>query len=227
MLLVVIHELSLVNIGSAFAAGFVTSLTPCVYPMLPVVIGYLGNLCGSRTQRMAAAALYALGLASVYATLGVVAGLSGSMFGGMTQNAYVHLGFGAVVLYCSGVMMGWYTFPGWLSRVQVARGASPRSYLAAFSLGAGSGLVAAPCSAPVLAGLLVYTAAQQDPIGGALMLLSFALGMSLLLLIVGLSANLMRFLPKSDRWMLGMQRVMALCLLCGGLYFVFRAGQLY
>ena len=106
-----ITQFSFANIFTSYLAGLLTALTPCVYPMIPVVLGSFGNVSDSITRRAQAAFIYIFGLSLVYTALGLLAVQTGQIFGEFTQNAYLHLGFGLLLLYLGGAMMDWYNFP--------------------------------------------------------------------------------------------------------------------
>lgn len=217
----------LLMLALAYLSGLATSLTPCVYPVIPIVVGYLGQQTGRWTQRLTSAVLYVLGLSCVYSLLGLIAAATGRMFGQMTTNAYVYAGFGLFVLAMGGAMMDWYAIPlpRFLQPKADAVGAKP-SLWGSFLVGASSGLIASPCTAPVLAAVLLYIASERQFVRGSLLMFSFSMGMNTLLLALGFSAGLVRNLPKSGGWMVVVKKILAGLLLASGLYFIFKAGQL-
>src|SRR5262245_40951107 len=94
-----------------FAAGVLTSLTPCVYPMIPVVVTYVGGTsAGTRSRAGRRSAVYVLGMVIVYAALGAAAGMSGAIFGAFTQKWYVYLPLGLIILALGLSMLGLWTF---------------------------------------------------------------------------------------------------------------------
>jgi thiol:disulfide interchange protein DsbD len=139
-----------------FLAGVLTSLTPCIYPMIPITVALVGReSLGPERRRWRPLALtmsYVTGLALVYATLGLIAGLSGSIFGAISSNPWLYFLQANVLLLAGLVMLDVFTIRiptgtlEWASRV----GGDGR-YGSAFGMGAVSGLVAAPCGAPVFA----------------------------------------------------------------------------
>ncbi len=213
--------------AAAYFAGILTSLTPCVYPILPIVLGYLGAKKGPWMQRMIACSAYAIGLAIVYTALGIFAGISGQMFGDLTSNWYIYLGFGIFMLYLGGSMMDWYQIPlpGFLQQgVQVKQ---TNSVFGPLLVGMASGLVASPCTAPVVAGILGYIASEKAVVSGGLLMLTFSLGMNTVLLLIGLSmGSVASKMPKSGKWMLRIKSALAFLIIAAGLYFVFKSGQL-
>lgn len=202
-----------------YVSGMITSLTPCVYPIIPIVVGFLGSREGGIKSRFKASLAYVLGLSLVYALLGVIAALTGSMFGDMTANPYLYLVFGVMLLALGGNMMDWYYVP---MPNFIKKGTN-----APFLMGVTSGLVASPCTAPVLAGLLLYVASKKAVISGGLLMFTFAIGMNTILLAIGFSASLATKLPKSGKWMVIVKKVLALMIISSGIYFIFKAGTLY
>lgn len=220
-------HLSLFTLASIYVAGFLVSLTPCVYPMIPIVIGYLGNQTGSNKHRILAALSYVLGLSFVYSALGIIAALTGQMFGDMTVNPYVYFGFGLLLLILGGSMMDWYYIPvPRFLQPKAGPAGTKTSLKTSFLVGASSGLVASPCTAPVMISILFHIASERQVLRGAIMMLTFSLGMNTLFLMLGLSAGFIRALPRSGMWMVVIKKVMAFLLLGSGLYLIFQAGQI-
>jgi cytochrome c-type biogenesis protein len=218
-------HLSIGTFIAVYIAGVVTSLTPCVYPIIPIVIGYLGSRTGGPAARIQGAVFYVLGLALVYTALGMIAALTGRIFGSLTSNPYVYIAFGIMLLVLGGNMMDWYTIPlpGFGGGKEVG---NKSSFFAPFFVGVSSGLVASPCTAPVLGGLLLLVATKKAIISGGLLMFAFSLGMSTILLIIGFSASLLTYLPKSGAWMIVVKKALALLLIAAGIYFIFMAGKL-
>src|SRR5512145_861469 len=116
-----------------FAAGLLTSLTPCVYPMIPVTVTYIGGAsAGSRTRAVTLSGVYVLGLAVVYAALGVVAATAGITFGNFTRSPWVFGAVGLLIGVFGVVMLGWMDIPvpGFFGRVQ-SEGAQRGGHLGA------------------------------------------------------------------------------------------------
>lgn len=220
-------QFSLFTLISIYVAGFLVSLTPCVYPMIPIVIGYLGNQTGSPRQRFLSALAYVLGLSLVYSTLGVIAAMTGRMFGEMTVNPTIYFSFGVILLVLGGSMMDWFIIP-LPSFLQPKPGQvhANRSMKTAFLVGATSGLVASPCTAPVMMGILLHIATTKQVLRGAILMLVFSLGMNTLFLLLGFSAGFLRTLPRSGVWLVVIKKGMAFLVMGSGLYFIFKAGQI-
>ncbi len=218
----------LAALGAMFVAGLVTSLTPCVYPMIPVVAGVLGGAGStgrSRGETIGYTLVYALGLALVYASLGLAAGLTGSMFGSISSNPWAYFAMGNLLLLFALAMLD--VFPvnvpgrvlGWANRF------GGGSYGGAFAMGATSGLVAAPCGAPAFAAALTFVTATGSALLGFSYLFVFSLGMTALLIVIGLGAGLGARLPGSGRWTLWVKRLAGVILLGMAEYYFIQMGK--
>lgn len=185
-----------------FFAGVMSSLTPCVYPLIPITIGLFGaRAAESRWQAFSLSSVYVLGIVITYSILGVVAASLGSVFGGAMQNPWV-LGSIAFVFLLLGLSsMGAIPFrlPGDLQTRLSQTGGT--GYLGALLMGLVAGVIAAPCVGPIVAGILVYVAQQQSLLLGWGLLATFALGMGMLFLVLGTFSSLLSRIPKSGPWM--------------------------
>jgi thiol:disulfide interchange protein DsbD len=208
-----------------FAAGILTSFTPCVYPMIPVTVTYIGTAAqGSRRRALSLSVVYVLGLAIVYASLGVVVAMLGKTFGSFTRNPWIYGGVGLLILLFGVVMMGWITIPvpGFAGRMQ-SEGTRRGGLLGALLIGLASGFVAAPCTAPVLATLLVYVARTRDVVWGGFLLLIFALGLGLLLMVLGIFSGLLTALPSAGKWMNAVKYIFGVGMILVAAYFLYMA----
>jgi cytochrome c-type biogenesis protein len=213
-----------------FLAGVVTSITPCVYPMIPITIGILGGAGAetrSRARTVGYTLLYALGLALVYASLGLLAGLTGTLFGTVSANRWAYLFMGNLLLLFALAMLDVFpvVVPGrlvaWASRI------GGRSPLSVFLMGATSGLVAAPCGAPAFAAVLTFVGQTRSAGLGFLYLFVFSIGMTALLIAVGLSAGMLTALPRPGRWMGVVKKAAGLVILGMAEYYLIRAGTVW
>ncbi len=179
----------LLALATLFGAGVLTSLTPCIYPMIPITVSVISGTAreGQRQGRTLGLTLtYVVGMATLYASLGLLAGLTGTLFGSVSANPWALLAIGNLLLLFSLFMLDVFPVPvprrlmGWAG----ARGGG--SYGAVFLLGASSGVVAAPCGAPAFAVVLTWVAATQAGVMGFVYLFTFSLGMTAMLVVVGL-----------------------------------------
>ncbi len=217
-----------------FIAGVLTSLTPCIYPMIPITAAIVGG--GAVTEgavpraRSRIALLtfsYVLGLAVVYAALGVFAGLSGTMFGSVSTNPWLYFAMANLLVVTALAMLD--VIPvripsRLLNRAAGAGGGG--SVPGAFVMGSASGLVAAPCSAPVMAAVLTWVTATRSGVLGFVYLFVFSLGMCTLLVAVGLSSGTLSRLPKAGTWMVWVKRGFALIMLAVAEYYLVQMGKL-
>jgi thiol:disulfide interchange protein DsbD len=209
----------------AFLGGIFVSFTPCVYPILPVTVGYIGSRGGGSRRRMILlSTAYAVGMASTYAALGMAAGLSGSVFGQATSHPLSYLLLGNICILFALSMFDVFRLPTLAVRAG-GTGSAPGGAGGAFVVGMLSGLVIGPCTAPVLGGLLLYVGASGHPVFGATLLFTFALGMGLPVVALGTFAGLLANLPKAGEWSVKVQRAFGVLLLLAGEYLLLEAGK--
>ncbi|HEX9107572.1 MAG TPA: cytochrome c biogenesis protein CcdA [Longimicrobiales bacterium] len=214
-----------------FLSGVATSLSPCIYPLIPVTAGIVGGLSAStpelrRPRPVVLTLAYAVGLAAVYATLGLVAGLSGSIFGSVSSSWWASLIVANLLLVAglAALEVLPVVLPARLSTWAAGLGHG-RSAGGALLLGAGSGLVVAPCSAPVMAAVLTWVATTHSAALGFLYLFAFSLGMCAVLVAVGLSSSILARLPRSGPWMLAVKRTLAIVMIVAAEYYLIQAGK--
>jgi thiol:disulfide interchange protein DsbD len=196
--------------------------------MVPIVAGVLGGANAgrrSRTQTVTSTLLYATGLALVYATLGLIAGLTGSLFGAISSNPWAYFTIGNLLLVAALAMLDVIPVTVPSRMLRWAGGFGPGSYAGVFAMGATSGLVAAPCGAPAFAAALTFVTATGSAVWGFLYLFVFSLGMSALLVAVGLIAGLGASLPKAGRWTAWIKRAAGVVLLGMAEYYFIQMGK--
>ena len=211
----------LVALLSIFVLGLALNLTPCAYPMIPIVIGYFSQQGEGRTRRVLGLALvYLLGMALTYSVLGVVAALTGSMFGVLLQNRWVLAGIAAIMIVLALSLFGLYPIrpPRFLTRR--LPGMSTGGALGALSMGLFSGIVASPCVAPITIGLLTYVGVSGDPWRGFWMFFTLALGLGSPYVVVALFAGSLWRLPKFGGWLTVVERVFGFALIGLAVYFL-------
>lgn len=215
-----------------FIAGVLTSLTPCIYPMIPItaaIVGgsSVGDAAHPRSQTVLLTFSYVFGLAAAYASLGLVAGLSGTLFGSVSTNPWLYFTMANLLIIASLAMLD--VIPVRLPTALVTRAATAGkagSLSGALVMGAVSGLVAAPCSAPVMAAVLTWVTATKSGVLGFIYLFVFSLGMCTLLVIVGLFSGTLARLPRAGEWMVWVKRLFALIMLAVAEYYLVQMGQL-
>jgi cytochrome c-type biogenesis protein len=192
-------HLSFVSIGIIFLAGLLTSLTPCMLSMLPITIGYIGGYeAKSRLQAAAQSTWFALGLATTLAGMGILAGLVGKVYGQIGIGLQIIVSIIAIIMGLNLLEALPIQFPtlnetNWISPDLPA---GVRSYL----IGLTFGLVASPCSTPVLASLLGWVANTQDLVLGAVLLLSYTAGYVTPLILAGTFTAAIKKLLELRRW---------------------------
>jgi len=208
---------------SFFGFGLLLSLTPCVFPMIPILSGIIVNH-GHAVSHLRAFVLslaYVLGMAVTYAAVGVAAGLSGTLLSAALQNAWVLGSFALVFVVLSLSMFGFYELqmPAALqSRVSDTANRQGGSLPAIALMGALSALIVGPCVAAPLAGALLYIAQTGNAVLGGAALFVMALGMGLPLLLVGAFSR--SLLPKSGPWMDGVKNFFGVVMLATALWLV-------
>jgi len=212
------------RIGAAFLAfGLLLSFTPCVLPMVPILSSIIvGEAQVTRKRGLMLAAAYSLGMALVYTSLGVAAGLAGEGLAGALQKPWVLLTFGALLVALALSMFDVYQLqlPSALqTRLSNASGNLSGGRLAAvFTMGALSALIVGPCVAGPLAGALLYISQTGNALIGAGALFAMACGMSVPLLLTGLSAG--SLLPRAGAWMNHVKKVFGLLLIAVAIWMV-------
>jgi thiol:disulfide interchange protein DsbD len=225
-----LQQRPLAAIPVLFAAGLATSLTPCIYPMIPITAGILGGAGAegrSRRRTVQLTLLYVLGLALVYATLGLIAGMTGTLFGTISANRWAYFAFGNLLLLAALAMLDVLPVAAPQRLVAWAARIGGDSAGGALLLGATSGLVAAPCGAPAFAAVLTWVAATQSAVWGFVYLFVFSLGMTAVLVAVGLSAGTLAALPRAGQWMLTVKRVAAVVMIAMAEYYFVRMGMVW
>lgn len=216
-----------------FIAGVLTSLTPCIYPMIPITAAIVGGGAvtemGSRPRFRSALLTfsYVLGLAAVYAAVGLFAGMTGTMFGAVSTNPWLYFAMANLLVLAALAMLD--VVPvrvpsRLLNRAAGAGGGG--SVSGAFVMGSASGLVAAPCSAPVMAAVLTWVTATRSGVMGFVYLFAFSLGMCTLLVLVGLFSGTIARLPKAGTWMVWVKRGFAVIMLGAAEYYLVQMGKL-
>jgi thioredoxin:protein disulfide reductase len=215
-LLAIVPAFILLGLGLAF--------TPCVLPMVPILSSIIVGEGGqaSRARGFVLSLAYAFGMAIIYTALGVAAGLIGEGLSAALQNKWVLGGFALLMIVMSLSMFGFYELqmPGSVqTKLASASGRQKSGKLAGvFAMGALSALIVGPCVAAPLAGALVYISQTRDVFIGGAALFSMAVGMSIPLLLVGVSAG--SLLPRAGMWMDSVKRFFGVLMLAMALWLV-------
>ena len=201
----------------AFLGGLATSLTPCVYPLIPITISLFGAREAPRAQALGLAACYVGGIAATYTTLGLVVGLVGGQFGAFMTSPWLIVPVALFFLLMAASMFGAFELSlpnelqGKLSQV------GGRGPLGAFLMGLVAGVVAAPCTGPPLAALLLFVSTQRSVMTGGTLLFTYALGMGVLFFVI---AGFALKMPKSGAWMDAVKAVFGVVMTVAALYYL-------
>jgi thiol:disulfide interchange protein DsbD len=171
--------------------------------------------------------VYVLGLSLAYASLGLFAGLTGTLFGSVSTNPWLYFAMANLLLLAALAMLDVIPVrvPAWLL-TRAATAGEGGSLYGVFVMGAASGLVAAPCSAPVMAAVLTWVTATKSGVLGFIYLFVFSLGMCTLLVLVGLFSGTLARLPRAGQWMVWIKRLFALIMLAVAEYYLVQMGLL-
>lgn len=204
-----------------FAAGFLASLTPCVYPVIPIIMGYVGARSGGRKLKGFSLSLFfVLGLSLVYSLLGVAAAKTGSLIGISFQNPLVVTIIAAIFIIMGLSLAGLFSIPvpAWISS-KVSR-SHKSDILGSLLVGGVSAIIAAPCVGPVLIALLSWISQSGNVFLGFWLTMVFSLGMSVIFLIAGTFSGAISALPRGGQWMSAVKYFFAALLIAGGIYFL-------
>jgi len=204
-----------------FLMGLALNLTPCVYPMLSVTVSVFGGQTDTNPIRVfLKAVVYVLGMATMYSILGVVAALSGGLFGGLMQNPWVLGAIGLLLLGLALSMFGLYEIqpPYWLTSKLGGRQAT--GIVGVYLSGLVVGVFAAPCIGPPIIALLALVAAKGNALFGFWTFFTLSMGLGFPFLILGTFSGLLRKIPKSGVWMVWVQRVFGVVLTGVGLFYL-------
>jgi thiol:disulfide interchange protein DsbD len=185
--------------GVIFLGGLLTSLTPCVYPLIPITVGVFGaRKASSRGQALLLTTAYVVGMGVVFSALGVFAALSGKAFGSALGNSWLVVGLAGFMVVLAASMFGAFELalpPSLATRLNTVGGGG---FLGALLMGSVAGFLAAPCTGPVLTGVLAWVARTQDPVLGAALLFVYALGIGVPFFLIGVFTVR---LPRGGVWM--------------------------
>lgn len=209
----------LLQILIVFVAGLALNLTPCVYPLIPITVGFfMAQKHESRSRTWLLAAIYVLGMSVTYTALGVAAALTGRLFGSALQSPWVVAGIVIVLLALAASMFGLWEIrvPAWATRASGGR----TGLIGALVMGLAVGLVAAPCIGPFVLGLLTYVGQSQNVALGFILFFALSLGLGLPYLLLAVFTRALERLPNSGAWMLGVRQIFGVLLIALAGYFV-------
>ena len=204
-----------------FAGGILTSLTPCVYPLIPITVSVFGaNESAGFLKSFLLSVVYVLGIVVTYSILGVAVASTGAVFGQIMANPWV-VGFISLILVSLGLSM----FGVFEIRLPYAvqnrlNTVGGTGFAGAFAMGTVAGVIAAPCTGPALAVVLTYIATTGSLFLGFWLMFTYALGMGLLFIGIGTFSGLLSALPRSGGWMYILENVFGIAITTMALYFL-------
>lgn len=204
-----------------FAGGILTSLTPCVYPLIPITVSIFGaNESAGLFKSFLLSVIYVLGIVVTYSILGVAVASTGAVFGQIMANPWV-VGFISLILVSLGLsMLGVFEIRlpyAVQNRLNTVGGAG---FAGAFVMGTVAGVIAAPCTGPALAVVLTYIATTGSLFLGFWLMFTYALGMGLLFIGIGTFSGLFSALPRSGGWMYVLENIFGIAIITMALYFL-------
>ncbi|NJD23231.1 MAG: DUF255 domain-containing protein [Melioribacter sp.] len=209
----------LLSLLIVFLGGLALNLTPCVYPLIPITIGYFGGQTEGRTSKLFMLGLfYVLGIALTYSIVGVVTSLSGAMFGTLLQKPIVIIFICLIFIALALSMFGVYEFKlpdSWAAKAGGAKG----GVFGAFFMGLTMGIVAAPCIGPFVLSLVTVVAAKGDPFYGFVMFFVLALGLGFPYLILALFSGKIKSLPRAGLWMEAIKHIFGFLMIGMAIYY--------
>ncbi len=226
---------SLLAYPAAFVAGLLISFTPCVYPVIPIQLGFIGAQTANynategksrfNSRGFTLSIFFVLGMSVVYAALGAFASLTGTLFGSWAASPWTFIIVANIILLLALSMFDVFTIqmPQFLSRWNPGKGG--KGYLSALLIGASSGLIVGPCTAPALGATLAYVGSQGNVVFGTTVLFAFSLGMGVLMIVLGTFTGALSLLPRSGGWMVKVKTAFGIVMLVIAQYLFVQAGM--
>ncbi|QQS34181.1 MAG: sulfite exporter TauE/SafE family protein [Acidobacteriota bacterium] len=225
---------SLLALPAAFVAGLLISFTPCVYPIIPIQLGFIGGQTANANSEDKArfslrgfklSVLFVIGMAAVYAALGAFAALTGTLFGSWTSSPWTYIVVGNVILILALSMFDVFQIQAPQFLMKLNPKTKGNGYVSAVLVGAVSGLVVGPCTAPALGATLAYVGTQGNVVFGTVVLFVFAIGMGTLMIVLGTFSGAMSLLPRSGGWMVKVKTAFGVVMLILAQYLFVQAGM--
>lgn len=209
-----------------FYFGVLVSLTPCVYPMIPITLGIIGAKSMDQPPLIGflRSSVFVSGIAVIYMIMGYIAASSGVLFSYLMTQSWFLLGLATFFIAMGISMLGFFEIQlpaGLAGKLQA--GGNRGGYVGAFLLGLVTGVVASPCGGPVLVSVLTIVATEGQAAVGVGLLAVYALGIGLLFLVLGTFPSLLQKMPKSGMWMDDVKRGLGLALIAVAFYYMYFA----
>ena len=201
-----------------FIAGLLLNLTPCVYPMVPITIGFFVKQAESRFSRLFfLGTAYALGICLTYSFLGFFAAVTGNMFGMLLQQKIVLIAIAFFIVLLALSMFGLFEIK---IPIKLLPKEGKKGIVGSFFMGATLGLVAAPCVGPFILGLLAFVSHLGSRTLGFIIFFVFSLGLALPYLVLALFSGSIKSLPKSGEWLIWVKKFLGIILIAMALYII-------
>jgi thiol:disulfide interchange protein DsbD len=218
-------------LATFFGFGLLLSLTPCIFPMIPILSSIIVQHSQDNGGEMSAkkgfflSVVYVLSMAAAYTIAGVLAGLFGANIQAMLQNPYVLVGFAGVFIALAFSLFGYYSLElpqSFQNKINQLSGSGEKKggIIGVAIMGFLSALIVGPCVAPPLAGALLYIGQTGDALLGGLALFVMSIGLGAPLLLIGLGAG--KYMPKPGGWMETVSRVFGIVMLALAIYMLDR-----
>lgn len=212
---------------AAFAGGVLVSFSPCLYPVMPITASFIAgvNTRGTKLMGFLISLIYVLGIAAAYSTIAIVAALTGKIFGQFQNSPVVFLIVGNVLLFFALSLLDVIPLP--MLGIDVQNKIRPTNMVMVLLLGAASGLIIGPCTAPILGSLLLHIASKQNILYGASLMFVFSYGLGASLILIGTFSGMLSRMPKSGSWLIRVKQFCGFILLLAAEYFFIQAGRLW
>ncbi len=214
-----------ISIIVSYIGGVLTSFSPCIYPVVPIISGFVSSNCvGEKTKKKAffLSLFYVIGMSVVYSLLGIFSALTGTLFGKLANNPWVLIAVANIIIFMALASMDIISLPG----INLDMKTSGKGLLGSLILGASSAFIISPCALPVMGVILMYVATKQSIVSGGFLLFFFSLGMGTLLILVGTFSGLVTSLPRPGKWMLIIKRILGIVMIILAEYFLVKAGMM-
>lgn len=202
----------------AFIAGFLTSLSPCVYPMIPITLAVLnrGSERRGKLSQLRYSLFYVFGIATTFSILGLAAAQFGFLFGSLLNQTWI-LATISLVLFTMGIsLLGFFDLRPPAALMKFATSRNSNGVQGAYISGLFFGIVASPCVGPILVAILAWVSSTKNPGLGFILLFTYALGLGVLFMLLGVFSQ---SLPKSGRWMEYIKKAMGALVIGVSLYY--------
>jgi len=208
-----------------FGGGVLVSFSPCIFPLVPVTLAYIGvREAGARTRGLIHSLVYVLGLAITYSLLGLAAALSGKIFGQISVHPITQMVLGIIFILLGLSFFDIFNIPafGFFAQNKI----KINNLWSIFLFGMVSGLAIGPCTAPTLGAVLLYVGSRQNILRGITLLFTFAYGVGAVLILTATIGGFFLSLSKSTVWLVRIKKAGGIILMVVGAYYLFNGWRL-